>query len=230
MSVQAVVFDLDGTLLDTLDDIADAANHALASEGFPTHPPEAYRHFIGDGVFMLMRRALPPDRGDDDAIARCVALYRAAYAQGWNRKTRPYDGIPEVVDALSQRKIALAVLSNKPDEFTQLCISEYFAHRPFAIVLGHRDDLPRKPDPTSALTITRRLGLAAERCWFVGDTLTDMETARRAAMRPIGVAWGFRTRDELRSAGAEIVLERPGDLLELVDCWAGGPIDPERGA
>jgi phosphoglycolate phosphatase len=215
MTYRAVLFDLDGTLLDTLGDIGSAVNDALAREGFPTHPIEAYREFIGDGVVTLVQRALPSGRGaiDDEAVARCVAGYRSAYEREWNVRTRPYEGIPALLDALASRGVAMGVLSNKPDDFTQLCVSEYLSAWPFRVVFGQREGVPRKPDPAGAVEAARGLGFEPGEVLYVGDTAVDMETGLRAGMRPIGVAWGFRPVEELWSTGAEAVIETPAELL-----------------
>ena len=147
MTIDAVIFDLDGTLLNTLGDIAAAANRVLAESGFPPHPDESYKQFIGSGVRMLFHRALPPDADTDDQIEHCVLRFLHAYNEGWNIRTRPYDGIPELLDELARRDIDLTVLSNKPDAFTRRCVEFYFARRPFRAVSGDRPDRPRKPDP-----------------------------------------------------------------------------------
>jgi phosphoglycolate phosphatase len=215
MTARAIVFDLDGTLLDTLDDIADSANAVLAAEGFPPHTPADYRRFIGEGVAVLFARALPED--DPEAVARCVAAFPEAYGRGWNVKTRPYDGIPALLDALTARGLPLAVLSNKPDAFTRLCVAEYLAAWEFRQVLGQRAGVPRKPDPAGAVEIAERLGVSAGDCLYVGDSAIDVETARRARMRPVGVSWGFRPVVELTQAGAEVILDRPADLLGLLE-------------
>jgi phosphoglycolate phosphatase len=217
MTFRAVLFDLDGTLLDTLADIAHAANTMLGREGLPTHQVDAYRGFIGGGVATLFRRALPPERCDDERVARCVAEFREVYGRTWNVHTRPYDGIPELLDALAARGLALAVLSNKPDDFTRRCAKAYLAPWPFRVVLGEREGVPRKPDPTGAREVAQRLGLAPETFLYAGDSATDMETALRAGMHPVGVAWGFRPSEELRSAGAEAIIAHPGELLGLLD-------------
>jgi phosphoglycolate phosphatase len=217
MSSPAVLFDLDGTLLDTLDDIADSANRALVTQGFPAHPNEDFRRFIGDGVQMLVRRALPEDRRDDETIARVVVAYRDEYAIGWDVKTRPYPGIAELLDELAGRKVQLAVLSNKPDEFTRLCVAGYLGRWPFRVVLGQREDLPRKPDPTGALRVAAELGVTPAQCYFIGDSVADMTMARRAGMHAVGVAWGFQPVDVLREAGAETIVDRPTDLLPILD-------------
>jgi phosphoglycolate phosphatase len=217
MSFRAVLFDLDGTLLDTLEDIARAANDVLAGLDLPTHSPGSYRRFIGDGVAMLFRRALPPDRVEPEIVDRCVAGFEEAYGRSWNVRTRPYDGVPALLDDLAARGLGLAVLSNKPDGFTRLCAAEYLARWPFRAVVGQREGVPRKPDPAGALEIAGRLGVPAEQFLYVGDTAVDMETATRAGMYPIGVAWGFRPVEELRSGGAVAIIERPAELLGLLE-------------
>jgi phosphoglycolate phosphatase len=216
MDVRAVLFDLDGTLLDTLADIASAANEVLERHGLPAHPAEAYRRFIGDGVAMLFRRALPPEHAEPERVARCVADFREAYGRGWNVHTRPYAGISELLDALVSRGLGLTLLSNKPDDFTRLCASAYLARWPFRAVLGQREGTPRKPDPAGALEIVHRLGVPAGQFLYVGDSAVDMETARRAGMRPVGVSWGFRPAEELWAAGAEAVIAHPAELLEVL--------------
>lgn len=215
--MQAIVFDLDGTLLDTLHDIADSANRALERERLPTHPRSEYRRFVGDGVRMLVRRALPSGREDEATISRVVEAYQEEYAVRWNVETQPYPGIAELLDTLASRNLKLAVLSNKPDEFTQLCVGHYLGRWPFARVLGHRPEWPRKPSPESALHLADMLETPPERCLFVGDSTADMLTARGAGMRPIGVAWGFQPAEVLSEAGAEVVLAQASELLALIE-------------
>ena len=217
MPTKALLFDLDGTLLDTLADIAGAANAALALEAMPTHPVADYRRFIGDGVAMLFRRALPTDQEHDDArIERCVSHFHATYATSWNVASRPYPGIPALLDALAKAGLPLAILSNKPDAFTRLCAGFYLDRWTWAAVVGQRDGVPRKPDPTSALGIADQLGIAPADFVYVGDSSVDMRTARAAGMRPIGVSWGFRSVEELRSTGAEAIIDYPEELLPLL--------------
>ena len=218
MPAKAVLFDLDGTLLDTLADIAGAANAALAREAMPTHPPTAYRQFIGDGVAMLFRRALPTDQDHDDArIERCVAHFHATYATTWNATTQPYPGIAGLLDALTARNLPMAILSNKPHEFTQLCAGEFLDAWPWRAVIGQRDGIPRKPDPTSALAIARDLGFDPSLIVYVGDSSVDMRTARAAGMPAVGVSWGFRPVAELRETGASAIIDEPDDLLAFLD-------------
>ena len=217
MPAQAVLFDLDGTLLDTLADIAAAANAALTLEAMPTLPDAAYRQFIGDGVDMLFRRALPADQEHDSArIDRCVAGFHATYATSWNVASQPYRGIPELLDALVALGLPLAILSNKPDEFTRLCADFYLAAWPWRVVVGQRAGIPRKPDPTAALTIADHIGIAPADIVYVGDSSVDMRTARAAGMKAVGVSWGFRTVEELRATGASAIIDHPTELLGLL--------------
>jgi phosphoglycolate phosphatase len=217
MTFRAVMFDLDGTLLDTLADIARAANQALDREGMPAHPAADYRAFIGDGVAMLIRRALPPDHLEDALIARCVDGFHDAYSRCWDDRTRPYDGIPELLDALAARDLSLTVLSNKPDDFTRLYGERYLAPWPFRAVVGQRDHVPRKPDPAGALEVADRLGIDPGAFVYVGDSGVDMKTARAAGMFAVGASWGFRPVEELRAAGARAIIDHPSELLGLID-------------
>jgi len=229
MSDKAVLFDLDGTLLDTLTDLADATNHALRSLGFPEHPRESFRYFVGDGVETLIQRVLPGDRCDAATMAECASLMRREYGRRWAATTRPYNGIPELLDSLASRGIPMAILSNKPDEFTRLCVSQFLPGWQFAAVLGAGTLFSRKPDPAGAREIARRLGVAPGEVVYLGDTNTDMQTAVAAGMFPVGALWGFRTADELTASGAQALAERPLDLLLIIDgrayMPAGQPLD-----
>jgi phosphoglycolate phosphatase len=215
MKYRAVLFDLDGTLLDTLADIAISADAVLVRFGFPAHGTHAYRRFVGEGLQMLFTRALPPGKAEAGLLAECGAAFREVYEQNWNRFTAPYEGIEELLDALEARSLKMAVLSNKPDRFTRLCVKEYFPGGSFQAVLGQRDGHPRKPDPAAAGEIARLLDVPPAEFVYVGDTPTDVETAQGAGMLPVGVRWGFRPAEELVAAGAKAILERP---IQLVDC------------
>jgi phosphoglycolate phosphatase len=217
MNLLAVLFDLDGTLLDTLDDLADSTNLALRRLELPEQPVESFKRFVGDGIENLVRRAVPEDRRDPDTLAECVRLTRANYSARWAEKTRPYDGIPALLDALTARGARMAVFSNKPDEFTQLCVAKLLADWRFDMVLGANPSLPRKPDPAGARLIANRLQLDPAEFAYLGDTDTDMQTAVAAGMFPIGVLWGFRTAEELAANGAKVLIENPLDLLPILD-------------
>jgi len=221
MNFRAILFDLDGTLLDTLADIAESANQVLAARGCATHPIDAYRDFIGDGVVHLFGRALPEDRRGEEIVAECVSSFRERYAEIWNVRTRPYEGVAELLDAVTARGLKMAILSNKPHAFTRRCADAYFSAWPFQAVLGQRDGVPRKPDPAGAREIVDRLEVAAEHFLYLGDTPTDMRTALSAGMHPVGVSWGFRPTSELLTAGAARIITRPLELMELVDGAAG---------
>ena len=212
----AVIFDLDGTLVDSLDDLADAMNSVLESLGFPTHPRAPYRRFVGDGVVMLVRRAVPADIEDEGVIAEYVGMMREEYARRWLNKTRPYPGVLELLSALRHHGLKTAVLSNKPDPATRTIVSKLFADHPFDHVQGALPDTPLKPDPSSALEIATTLKLAPQRIVYVGDTNIDMRTGRGAGMFTVGVTWGFRDEDELRDSGAQRIIYHPLELIEVL--------------
>jgi len=212
---KAVLFDLDGTLLDTLADLADSTNRALQRFGFAVHPVEAYKTLVGDGAEKLMRRAAGGEISDELA-EKLTAGMREEYARRWAEKTRPYEGVGPMLDALAQRGVPMAVLSNKPHGFTRLCVAELLPHWRFAAVRGADAKTPIKPDPTAALQIARQLGFDPGEFLYVGDTNTDMHTACAGGMFPVGVTWGFRSAEELKAAGAAALIDRPAELLELL--------------
>ena len=216
MSYKAVVFDLDGTLLDTLDDLADSMNAALTEAGFAPHPTEAYKTFVGDGMDMLARRTLPAESRTDELAAKMLAAMRKQYAVRWADKTKPYDGICEMLTALVENGLKITVLSNKPDDYTKLCVERFLGEYNFDIIQGVADDCPAKPDPTGAKNISQKLGLAVENILYLGDTNTDMLTAKAAGMRAVGVTWGFRSAEELKANGARTLIDHPLELLKLI--------------
>jgi phosphoglycolate phosphatase len=215
LNFRAVIFDLDGTLLDTIDDLADAMNAALTAHGLPQRPDvNEHKYMVGDGVLNYVLRALPEDRrGDRRLVEALTKTYRANYFAGWKNKTRPYDGVIELVDALRNRGIRLAVLSNKPDDTTKLTVRQFVGPEHFDLVRGATEGVPLKPDPAAALAIANELGISPEQFAYVGDTATDMKTAVNAGMYPIGALWGFRKADELLAAGAAALAEKPIDVL-----------------
>lgn len=212
---RAVLFDLDGTLLDTIEDIADAMNAVLHRAGFPGHTPEAYARFVGEGIEQLALRSLPPAHREAETVARCVEEMRREYATGRLVKTRPYPGVPGLLDALSARGCRLAVLSNKPHESARELVSAKLGRWNFDRVAGARPGVPLKPDPAPALEISSALGIPPGEFILLGDSGIDMDTARAAGMHPAGALWGFRGRDELVLHGAASLLEKPADLLAL---------------
>lgn len=217
MRLKAIIFDLDGTLLDTLEDLSNAANRVLERNGFPTHDMNAYRYMVGDGAVVLMRRALPEERRNDATIQGCVEGFRTEYERGWKTKTRPYDGVAEMLDALTAHGMKMAVLSNKPDDFTRWCVAEYLSQWTFDLVLGQRDSVPLKPDPSGAMEISRSLNIPPSQFVYLGDTAIDMKTAVAAGMYPVGALWGFRSGQELLENGARLLIKRPPELLRLLN-------------
>ena len=216
MRFDAILFDLDGTLLDTLADIADSMNAVLSSLGFPTHEADEYRYLVGDGVETLSRRALPDGSRSDELVQKCIGLMGVEYSRRWGKATRPYEGIPEFLGLLEARGIKRAVLSNKPDEFTKLMVEHYFRGSSFHAVRGARPSVPKKPDPFAALEIARGLDVLPSRTMFLGDTDTDMRTACNAGMYAVGVLWGFRGAEELLKNGARELVSRPDEVLGLL--------------
>jgi phosphoglycolate phosphatase len=217
MAYRAVIFDLDGTLLDTLDDIADSANKVLTGRGLPPHPVDDYRFFVGDGVKKLVERILPPGERSESLVEKCLLEMREEYGRNWNVKTRPYDGIPELLASLEDLGLKRAVLSNKPDELTQVCVAELLSVWTFDAVAGHSELTPHKPHPAGAEALAHRLEVEPAEIVLVGDSDIDMKTAVNAGMYPAGATWGFRPREELVAAGARALLDRPADLLAILD-------------
>lgn len=216
---QAVIFDLDGTLLDSLEDLANAVNGMLISAGYPQHPLVAYRQFVGDGLDMLVRRALPSDVADSltkEAFADLVRETADNYTRDWAIASRPYPQIPFLLKVLREKALPRAVVTNKPHVWTLRILEHFFADAGFTFVQGASPDIPRKPDPTSALQAARLMNVEPRHTVFLGDSNVDILTAKHAGMRAVGASWGFRGAEELKAAGAEILLDNPLDLLTLL--------------
>jgi len=214
MKYKAVLFDLDGTLLDTLHDIADSMNAVLERNGFKPHPAELYKKFIGGGVGDLARRTLPG--GVDDGTAADISMQmRKEYAHRWGVKTRLYPGIEPMLDGLVERNVAMSILSNKPDDFTRIMGGHFLGAWPFRIIMGASDKFPKKPDPSAAFFIARQMGIDPGEFLYLGDSDVDMKTATAAGMFPAGALWGFRDARELLDHGAGRLLRKPEDLLDL---------------
>ena len=213
----AILFDLDGTLLDTLADIAGAANAGLKALGFPTHPIENFRHFVGDGAGCLARRALPEGHQDDETVNRCRQIIAAEYAKCWADNTKPYPGAPEMLAELQRRGVPMAVLSNKPHDATRTVVKGFFPDCHFQVVRGALPSVPVKPDPAGALQIAEELDIIPGRFVYLGDTDTDMRTAVAAGMFAAGALWGFRTAEELTANGARALMKTPQEVVNFFE-------------
>lgn len=216
MSFNAVIFDLDGTLLDTLEDLANAANAVFTRCGFEAHPIDAYRGFVGQGIRMLVLQALPAGRRSDEIVARIQTELGAHLRDHPVTRTAPYPEIPELLTQLQTAGVPMGILTNKPEELTRVVVDLLLKPWRFGGVHGQRDDVPRKPDPMGAINLAQELGADPSRTLFVGDSDVDMQTAIAAGMKPIGVAWGFRGTEELERAGAHRVISRPLELLDFL--------------
>ena len=211
---KAIIYDLDGTLLDSMADIADSMNRVLEKAGFPPHPLEAYRYFIGDGMDILVERCIPEKDRSPDVLSTCLTDMRATYGQRWKNKTRPYSGISDLLNHCAARGLKLGILSNKPDEATQKTVDYFLPADSFTAIYGARPDIPKKPDPRGAELIARQMGVEPGECLFLGDMPVDMQTAVAADMYPVGALWGLRTADELMAGGAQMLAVTPTALVE----------------
>jgi phosphoglycolate phosphatase len=217
MRFNGVIFDLDGTLVNSLEDIADSMNTVLKEYGFPTHGLTEYRAFVGRGMRNLVARSLPEDSRDETRIALCRDSLLKEYGMNCLNKTRPYEGITELIDGLDRRRIVRAVFSNKIDHLTKRIVEALFPGTPFQVVVGAGAGMPEKPDPAGVLSVARQLEIEPEHLIYVGDSDVDMETAHNAGMYPAGALWGFRTKEELAAHGAGSLIEHPSDLLGVID-------------
>ena len=211
---KTVIFDLDGTLLDSIEDIASSMNKVLESLQLPTHKIEDYKYFVGGGVDILVENALNNQSKEikDEVIKR----FKIEYDGKLHSKTLPYDGIYELLDELKKLDINLAVLSNKPHEFTVSYVNHFFKNYNFKEIHGQKKDVPKKPDPKAALDIVKCLDSSCENTYFIGDTKIDMQTAKNANMTAIGVLWGFRDEKELRDFGADFIVSNPLEILKII--------------
>lgn len=216
MLYKGVIFDLDGTLADTLADIADSMNYVLSANGFPAHPVTAYKEMVGKGLDNLVLQALPPKDRHPATLSKCLPEMISYYYDNCLVKTHLYDGMHDVLVKLTEMKMKLAVFSNKSEPLTQKIVRQLAGDIPFVRVMGSRPEIPRKPDRTGALIIAKDMGILPQDIIYVGDTDVDMKTAVLAEMYAVGVMWGFRTKEELFAHGAKTVIQSPGDLLKII--------------
>lgn len=215
MQADSIIFDLDGTLLNTLEDIVQSSNEVLRLMGYPAHPKEKYPHFIGGGLKNLMGQIIPKDV-DRAVIPKCCDHFNAIYQKNWKRNCYPYQGINDMLAALTAKGIKTAVLSNKPHAFTISFVDEYFKKGQFEVVYGQRSGVAKKPHPQVPLEIAKILRTSPGRCLFVGDSGVDMQTATNASMIGVGVSWGFRPVEELAANNAEVIIDQPKELIDYV--------------
>jgi phosphoglycolate phosphatase len=212
--IRGFIFDLDGTLVDTLGDIATCMNSFLKGKGLPEHPTQAYRRMVGWGLLHLIREAVPEEHKENAQLwyPQLLAVYEALGAGN----SKPYPGVVSTLEKLAVQQVPMAVVSNKPDPVTAQVVAQLFPGVPFALVRGGLEGVPVKPHPAGALEAARSMGLAPEDCGFLGDSDVDMKTALAAGMTPLGAAWGFRSRHELAAAGAAMLLDEMQAILDLV--------------
>ena len=214
MKKELVIFDLDGTLLNTIGDLAKAANHMLALRGLPGHDYATYCTYVGNGIMRLVERALPEEWRTPEKVAAARADFLAYYIENIHPYTCPYEGVVELLAALKREGVRLAVASNKFQAGTEKLVELFFPEAGFEVVFGQRPDVPLKPDPAVVEEILSLTGVERERVLYVGDSGVDMTTAHRAGVRAVGVSWGFRKREELTEAGADRIIDHPLQLLE----------------
>lgn len=214
--IRAMIFDLDGTLLDTLEDLANACNYALKVCGFKTHDTYEYISFVGNGRYKLIERIVPKEyKNNEDIINKVLELFDQYYGEHMIDMTKPYEGIYKMLEELNKKDIKLAVVSNKPHEFAKDVVKKYFEDT-FEITYGQRLNHPIKPDPKTVFEVMELLKVDKSECIYVGDSDVDVHTAKNAGIKSVGVAWGFRGAGELREAGADYIIEKPIELVDLV--------------
>ncbi|MEJ5361950.1 MAG: HAD family hydrolase [Spirochaetota bacterium] len=215
MGINGIIFDLDGTLLDTIADLAYSMNNVLTRYGYRTHSVEAYKQFIGDGMTMLVQRAVGENCTEEE-ITKLATELKDEYAKNWNRETKPYPGVHDLLKELSHNKITISVFSNKSQEFTIAMVKYYFPDIAFSEILGLQDSIPRKPDPYGALLIARTMGIEPSRIAMIGDSATDIEMAHTCGMYSIGVSWGYRPVTLLLQHHPEAIAHTPKDIIRII--------------
>lgn len=213
--IKSIIFDLDGTLLNTIEDLANACNYVLTTLGYKTHEVEKYKTFVGNGRYKLVERMLPEDRRDMENIEKALKLFDTYYEKHMIDMTKPYDGIMEMLDSLINRGINIAVVSNKPHEFTTEVVKNYFGDR-FKFVYGHKKNTKEKPDPWAVLEVIEEFNVNKDECLYIGDSEIDINTAKNAGVKSVGVEWGFRGKGELEAAGANYIVNKPEQILEIL--------------
>ena len=212
---QLAIFDLDGTLLDTIEDLSNACNYALKSFGYETHDVAAYKYFVGSGIYKLVERALPEGAKDEASVLKVKAVFDEYYGAHSEDYTKPYEGIQEALTILNAKGIQCAVLTNKAQVYATELIKRQFKDQ-IAFVMGQREGVPTKPNPIGIYDLIKKFDVQKEACIYMGDSDIDMLTAKNAGVTSIGVLWGFRTKEELLNAGAHHLAEKPEELVKLI--------------
>lgn len=214
MKYNTIIFDMDGTLLNTLEDLTDSVNYALQICGYTERTLDEIRCFVGNGVRVLINQAVPARTSEEDVV-NCLTIYRKHYSENMQHKTRPYDGINELLKSLKEKDIKLAIVSNKYDSAVKALCKDYFQDY-IQIAIGESPEIAKKPAPDSVFTALEQLGAVKEKALYVGDSEVDVQTARNASLACIGVTWGFRDREVLAAEGADIIIDRPQELLDYL--------------
>lgn len=228
-TAEAAIFDLDGTLVDSLEDLADSMNETLDGYGFPVHETDMYRRMVGNGSRKLVERALPKDRSRDEKLVdECLQKYKACYEKHLLNNTRPYAGILAMLSRLKEMGVPMAVCTNKHQRAADMICARLFPKETFREVIGDGPGLPRKPDPAKVLKLAENMGVKPGKVAYFGDSGVDMETARNAGAIALGVTWGFRDREELTEHGARYLLEMPADLFTKIAFMPAGQQQEEK--
>lgn len=214
--IKAVVFDLDGTLINSLEDLAVATNYTMELNGYPTHPISDYNMFVGNGISKLIERAMPPQEVCEEKVASLRKCFLEYYNKHYMDKTDSYKGMPELVDYLHKEGYKLAVITNKVEFMAEKIITKLYGNS-FDLIYGQRDNVPTKPDPTLTLMAMNDLNVTPQECAFLGDSGVDMKTAINSGALPIGVLWGFRDMNELKANGAKYIINEPCKLIEIIN-------------
>ncbi|MEG1886977.1 MAG: HAD family hydrolase [Oscillospiraceae bacterium] len=217
MKIKAVLFDLDGTLINTLADLCDSANYSLKKMGYPPQPLNNFKMYVGDGIPKMLERAMPKPMACHSNIEKAKAFFMEYYSVHNSDKTAHYDGMPQLIAELRKKGFKTAVVTNKDEKMAKVILDKLYGENTFDLIFGAREGVPTKPDPTLALMAMKELKVLAQECVFIGDSGVDIKTAVNSGAFPVGVLWGFRGRDELVSSGAKQLINHPSELISIID-------------
>ena len=215
MQKTLIIFDLDGTLIDSIQDIGLSTNQVLEKLGFQPHPLDAYKNFVGDGAMTLLKNTFGNDV-EEETLQQALVLFKEIYGDKIHKNTKPYDGIYEMLESISNKDCYLAVLSNKPHEFTVEFIEHFFKQFPFVEIHGQKDEVPRKPNPQGIFNIANNLNIKLQDIIFIGDTPIDIKTAKSAGVTSVAVSWGYRGIEELKKSNPDIIAKDTKHLSEIL--------------